>query len=150
MTEEKKEKVLHTRIPESLDEEIKEHASNLGVSVSNLVRNILNNAFGLVGDIVADSTHIASAARFHAPPRPQPPPPTSPPPSPEPQVLGWQEALLNLNGVCDGCNAILPKGTRAAIALFDRPGPRAFRCLTFLREDLDHDHDDKPNSDTQD
>jgi hypothetical protein len=132
--DEKKEKVLHTRIPESLDEEIRGHASQLGVSVSNLVRNILQNAFGLVGDIVADTTSIAQSTR--AVTRPAPP---APPHSPAPgQVIGWQEALLNLNAVCDRCNAILPRGTRAAIALFDVPGARVFRCLTCLGEELSH------------
>jgi hypothetical protein len=142
MTDEKKEKVLHTRIPGSLDEEIKDQASQLGVSVSNLVRNILQNAFGLVEGIVADSSNIASAARSTAPaPRPPPRPEAEAPPPPrEPQILGWQEAVLNLNGVCDLCNAILPRGSRAAIALYDVPGPRAFRCLTCLEEEI-HDPD---------
>ena len=132
--DEKKEKVLHTRIPESLDEEIRGHANQLGVSVSNLVRNILQNAFGLVGDIVADTTSIAQSTR--AATRPAPP---APPPAPAPgQVIGWQEALLNLNAVCDRCNAILPRGTRAAIALFDVPGARVFRCLNCLEQELSH------------
>ena len=46
--QEKKEKVIHTRISESLDEEVRKHAAGLGVSVSNLVRNILLDTFGLV------------------------------------------------------------------------------------------------------
>jgi len=132
--DEKKEKVLHTRIPESLDEEIRGHASQLGVSVSNLVRNILQNAFGLVGDIVADTTSIAQSTRAVT----RPTPPASPPPPAQGQIIGWQEALLNLNAVCDRCNAILPRGTRAAIALFDVPGTRVFRCLNCLGEELSH------------
>ena len=39
--DEKKERVLHARISDSLDQELKERASSLGVSVSNLVRNVL-------------------------------------------------------------------------------------------------------------
>lgn len=133
--DEKKEKVLHTRIPESLDEEIRGHASQLGVSVSNLVRNILQNAFGLVGDIVADTTSIAQSTRAVT----RTAPPAAAPPAPGPgQIIGWQEALLNLNAVCDRCNAILPRGTRAAIALFDVPGARVFRCLSCLGEELSH------------
>jgi len=147
---ERKEKVLHTRISESLDEEIREHASHLGVSVSNLVRNVLQNAFGLVGDIVADSSNIAHSARRASPPSPgvtvgpppappPPAPPAPPAPPPAPSILGWQEALLNLNGVCDRCNAILPRGTRAAIALFEGAGPRTFRCQPCLAADLPPD-----------
>ena len=50
--DERKKRVIHTRVPESLDRELRETASSLGVSVSNLVRNVLLNAFGLVGDIL--------------------------------------------------------------------------------------------------
>ena len=49
---ERHERVIHTRVPESLETELKERASELGVSVSNLVRNVLQHALGLVNDIV--------------------------------------------------------------------------------------------------
>src|SRR3954469_12905808 len=58
-----KERVIHTRVPESLEAELRERAEKLGISVSNLVRNVLGHAFGLVGDVVADSHAIAGAAR---------------------------------------------------------------------------------------
>ena len=54
-----------------------------------------------------------------------------PHPGAESAVLGWQEAVLNQNGVCDECNAILPKGARAAIGLPARPRP-VFLCLECL------------------
>ena len=60
---EKKERVIHTRVPESLEAELRERAQDLGICVSNLVRNVLGHAFGLVGDVVADSHAIARAAR---------------------------------------------------------------------------------------
>ncbi len=43
---EKKAKVLHTRVPASLENELKTRARGLGLSVSTLVRNILGNTFG--------------------------------------------------------------------------------------------------------
>jgi hypothetical protein len=141
---EKKEKVLHTRIPESLDEEIRGHASQLGVSVSNLVRNVLQNAFGLVDDIVADTTRIAQATRSA---RKQPAGEAHPPAQEAPpadQVLAWQEAVLNLNAVCERCNAILVKGTRAAVAIVDGPGHRPIRCLRCL-EELSDESTDEPD-----
>ena len=54
--------MLHTRVPERLEAELKERAADLGVSVSNLVRNVLTHAFGLVGDIVADGAQVARSA----------------------------------------------------------------------------------------
>lgn len=116
--------MIHTRVPESLDDEIKRKAGNLGVSVSNLVRDVLENTIGLVEDIVSDSTQIARAARGESirPGRPQ-----RRRDSGGGVVLGWQLALLNVNAVCDSCNAILAKGTQAAIGIVDE-GPRPFRC----------------------
>lgn len=145
----KKERVIHTRVPAHLDETIRKRASGLGLSVSNLVRNVLSNTFGLVDSIVVDGTNIARAARGEA----AVPGAKAPPPSPiaiapvstaaEPMVLGWQEAKLALNAVCARCNAILPKGTRAAIAVTDRPGPRPFLCVRCLKEELGHESESK-------
>jgi len=139
MTEDgKKEKVLHTRISQDLEEQIRKEAGSLGVSVSNLVRNILSNTFDLVENIVTDSADISRSAR-----RRSAPPAAGTKPSgavePEPvsvpgRVLAWQEAVLNLNAVCSQCNTILEKGSRAAIAVVEGTGPRPALCLTCLEE----------------
>lgn len=125
----RKDRVIHTRVPESLDDEIKRKAANLGISVSNLVHDVLENTIGLVEDIVSDSTQIARAARGEA---------IRPGRARRQRgeggvVLGWQVALLNVNAVCDTCNAILPKGTQAAIGIVD-DGPRPFRCEACLQQ----------------
>ncbi|HUS65630.1 MAG TPA: hypothetical protein VMZ28_13865 [Kofleriaceae bacterium] len=111
-----KERVLHARIPEALDDAIRAHAAGLGVSVSNLVRNVLTNAVGVVG---AAAGKAATGGKRR----------------PAPRVLGWQEATLELNAVCDRCNAILPRGGRAAISVVDHAiDGRPIRCLSCLEE----------------
>jgi hypothetical protein len=115
----KKPNIIHTRVPDELDAEIKRRAQNLGVSVSNLVRNVLQHTFGLVGDIVADSANVARSARGEG---------GTAPPAP---VVAWQEAILAVNAVCGRCNAILPKGTRAGVAL---PSGASFLCPPCLEE----------------
>lgn len=130
----RKERILHTRVPESLDRHIKHRARGLGMSVSTVVRNILLNTFGLVEDIVTDGTNVALALTGHE---------TVPAPArgrsrdaagrDGSEILAWQEAVLNLNAVCDHCNGVLPKGTRAAIGVRERPGPRAIICRRCLR-----------------
>jgi len=127
--DERKEKVIHTRVSEGLDEEIRERAARLGVSVSNLVRNVLQHTFGLVEDVVADAASIGRSARGEASEARAEAPPAAPG-----RVLGWQEAVLNLNALCEACNAILPRGSRAAIAVVEGSGPRAIRCLACLKE----------------
>jgi hypothetical protein len=127
----RKERVIHARIPESLDDEVKRRATDLGLSVSNLVRNVLQHTFGLVGDVVHDSAAIARAARGRnaraaiddAQPMPG-----------APQVLGWQRVVLNVNAVCEVCNTILATGTHAGIGVLDRPGAPPFRCQSCLQE----------------
>jgi hypothetical protein len=133
--EEKKERVIHTRVPESLEAELRKRAQELGVSVSNLVRNVLGHAFGLVGDVVADSHAIAKAARgerekaeakgdkrtIDVPPDPS-------------EVLAWQPIVLGKNAVCSRCNALLPKGSDAAIGVAEHGGGRVIVCKPCLEE----------------
>src|SRR5438552_13269550 len=106
---EKKERVIHTRVPESLEAELRERAKDLGISVSNLVRNVLGHAFGLVGDVVADGHAIARAARGEAKAKAAALEPDD--------VIAWQPIVLAKNAVCSRCNAILAKGSEAAISI---------------------------------
>src|SRR5438552_11920454 len=61
--DEPKDRVLHTRIPESLEDAIKTKARRLRIPVSNLMRNVLGQTFQLVEDVVGDGLEIASTAR---------------------------------------------------------------------------------------
>ncbi|TFH20922.1 MAG: hypothetical protein E4H03_11425 [Myxococcales bacterium] len=146
---ERKDKVLHARIPPSRDREIKRRARGLGMSVSTVVRNVLLHTFDLVEDIVNDSTNLAlsiagdeakrderkgdrhRAAKKASAPR-------------RDEILGWHEAILNLNAVCDRCNAILAKGTRAAIGICDTPGERSIICPDCLAKLSAAGDDDAP------
>ncbi len=153
---ERKEKVLHARISESLDQELRTKAASLGLSVSNLVRNILLNTFGLVEDVLSDSASIARSARgepelpprrgaaSHAAARERAAPVPAPASAAAP-IVGWQESLLAVNAVCERCNKILAKGSKGAIAVREVPGPRTVLCSKCLKETLadDHAHDDE-------
>jgi hypothetical protein len=121
--EDKKPSVIHTRVPEALDQEIKKRASGLGVSVSNLVRNVLLNTFGLVEHVLADSANVALSATVGAAPKQSS------------RVVAWQDVTMNVNAVCDRCNSILAKGTRAAIAIATPPAASpTFRCTPCIKE----------------
>jgi len=135
---ERKERVIHTRVPESLEAELRQKAQDLGISVSNLVRNVLGHAFGLVGDVVADSHAIARAARIGraasgagtSAPRNQPPAATAA----IEDVLGWQPMVLGKNAVCARCNDLLPRGSDAAIGIPEAGGSRLVICLVCLEQ----------------
>ena len=117
--DEKKERVIHTRVPESLEAELRKRAQDLGISVSNLVRNVLGHAFGLVGDVVADSHAIARAARGERRGA---------------EVIAWQTIVLAKNAVCERCNAVLAKGKPAAIGVTEDGTPGPFRCTSHVEE----------------
>ena len=110
-----KDRVLQARIPEHLDEEIRTRAEQLGLSVSTVVRNVLFHTFNLVEGVVTDSAQIARVLKARE----------------TPAVIGWQEAVLNKNGICEKCNAILPTGTRAAVGMPVQALP-ALLCLDCL------------------
>lgn len=131
--EQKKERVIHTRVPESLEAELRKRAQELGVSVSNLVRNVLGHAFGLVGDVVADSHAIARAARGERDHRREPSRASDAPPDPD-EVLAWQPIVLGKNAVCSRCNDLLPRGRDAAIGVAEHGGGKVIICTNCLEE----------------
>ena len=128
--DDRKERVLHTRVPEKLENELKERAVELGVSVSNLVRNVLTHAFGLAGDVVADGARVARAATGQPAPAS-----TRAAASSSNDVIGWQQLVLQKNAICNECNDILPRGRDAAIAITESGGgARPILCLRCLEE----------------
>lgn len=132
-----KDRVLQARIPEQLDEELRGRAEQLGLSVSTIVRNVLLHTFDLVEGVVTDSSQIARALTGRSA--------VTPEHVEEPKILGWQEVVLNKNGVCEQCNAILPVGQRAAIGV--PAGARAtLLCLNCLPQppSSSDDHDVSP------
>jgi len=135
VSNDRKERVIHTRVPESLEAELKDRAAEMGVSVSNLVRNVLANALGLVKEIVADSEQIVRSAQDSIEAGVRAVRGSERPAAPA-SVLGWQPAVLERNAICERCNAILPRGSDAAIGIFDGPaaGPPPVVCPTCLEE----------------
>lgn len=130
---EKKERVLHTRVPQSLDRQLKRRARSLGLSVSTVVRNVLLNTFGLVEDIVTDGANLAfTIAGDDEPPQPRPSARQARATTAG-TIVAWQPVVLNLNAVCGDCNALLPRGARAAIGVGgDQGGPQAIICEACL------------------
>ena len=117
--DEPKERVIHTRVPESLETELRRRAESLGISVSNLVRNVLGHAFGLVNDVVADSHAIARAFRGGR----------------KDDVIAWQPITLAKNAVCALCNEVLAKGSKGAIGVTDSGAPGPIVCTPCSKGD---------------
>jgi hypothetical protein len=130
------DRVIHTRVPESLEAQLRQRAEGLGVSVSNLVRNVLNHAFGLVGDVVADGHAVARAARGAGRASGAAEPIDRDAGSGTPSiddVLGWQPIVLGKNAVCARCNAILPRGSDAATGVLETGSARFVICTDCVQ-----------------
>jgi len=135
---EQKDRVIHTRVPESLEAELRKRAQDLGMSVSNLVRNVLNHTFGLVGDVMADGHAVARAVGAKKPTAPAPAGvpavPVAAAPAAIDDVLAWQPMVLAKNAVCAKCNDLLPKGRDAALGLAEHGGGRVIVCARCFEE----------------
>ena len=129
----RKDRVLQARIPEQLDEELRDRAEDLGLSVSTIVRNVLLQTFNLVEGVVSDSAQIARVIQGKSPSTITQQTESV---ATEADIVGWQETILNRNGVCEQCNSILAKGDKAAIGMpvQVRPVLLCPSCLADLSE----------------
>ncbi|MAR91382.1 MAG: hypothetical protein CML06_10975 [Pseudomonadales bacterium] len=139
--EERKDRVIQARVPEDLESTLKAAAEQRRMSVSHLIRNVLEDTFTLVDHIVADSSALVEqvsrdAKRVAASVRgdndrqhPQPPPaPVDTAASHSPQALldsvdAWQDVIVNRAGQCIECGRTLKRGQRAYRGLSPLQGP---------------------------
>ncbi len=149
--EDRKERVLHTRVSERLADDIRKTAEELRVPVSNLVRNVLEDAFsvveavtGEVGDLIEDVIEEADKARAKLSRHgrrglrkarryvDEDLDEDLREPSPElpefEDVLGWQPIILNADQTCVGCARELPRGKRAFLGLTSSGISSAYLC----------------------
>jgi hypothetical protein len=128
--EQKKERVLHTRVPAVLEAELKRFAENLRVPVSNLVRTLLEDAVGIAdratGRLRSLSVEAVRAAEAHE--RRARESGRRAEQAGDGELLGFQPLRLARASRCARCRATLAAGGDAFLALTDRPGPRRFYC----------------------
>lgn len=150
---ERKDRVIQTRVPQDLEATLRDAADQNRVSVSHLIRNVLEDTFTLVDNIVADSASLVDtvrrdAQRIAASARRAPPPPGSsarPASAPTPadgavprdaaldDIDAWQEVVVNRPARCAQCDAALARGQRAFRGLSSVPGtPPAWLCPSCL------------------
>lgn len=145
---ERKDRVIQTRVPRDLETTLRDAAERERVSVSHLIRHVLEDTFNLVDNIVADSASLVGnvtrdARRLAASARGQAPSPDTPlVPADQggaaarallDSVDAWQEVIVNRPGQCLQCGIALNRGQRAYRGLSDQPGaPAAWLCEECL------------------
>jgi hypothetical protein len=63
---ERKAKVVQTRVPEVLEDALRKEAKQQRLSVSQLIRNVLEDTFTLVENVVAKSTDLGKTIKRDA------------------------------------------------------------------------------------
>lgn len=131
----RKEKILHTRVPAVLEQELKALAQNLRVPVSNVVRTILEDAVKTV-DVIGRraESELRDVAALLGPRKPyaRAPAPVDAPPLAA--VVGYQTLRLARDETCTLCGSELSRGSEAHLGIRDDGGARVLlgpECLPF-------------------
>jgi hypothetical protein len=123
----KKERVLHTRIPAVLEAELKAAAAALRIPVSNLVRTILEDAVAIADRASSKvEDRLTRAARTVHDERDRLRSKISV--DPFDSVVAFQKVTMAADGECAKCHSKLEPGREAALAVLSRPGPVLFVC----------------------
>jgi hypothetical protein len=145
----RKERVLHTRISEDLAADLRRVAEDLRVPVSNLVRNVLEEAFsvvesvtGNVGEIIEEVMDEAEAVRARLrgrqrrrsrridpeeSPREESREAEAPPPRDD-EVIGWQPLVLARPRRCAQCGILMGRGDSAYASMTPKGVGASWRC----------------------
>ena len=109
MAMKRKEEYLGARVPKELRDRVTNRAKEMGIPVSILIRNTLEDAFKeklLDGDVIlsgaCSSDKNIESGRFSS-------------------VIGWESIQLNKMIQCSCCGAALQKGVKANIGLGSTP-----------------------------
>jgi hypothetical protein len=129
---EKKERVLHTRVPAVLEQELKRFADNLRVPVSNLVRTLLEDAVAVADkatgrverELRSAAAHLEDERRKLARKLPQH--------DPLDGVIGFQALTMNLACACARCATAIDVGEVAYLGITDAPGRRVLVCAACV------------------
>ena len=133
----RKERVLHTRVPAVLEAELKRFAQGLRIPVSNLVRTILEDAMQFADSASENvESRLKQAAHHLGHERERLKKRVVPPPPPESQtalrdVIAFNTVTVAQRVSCASCAKRLEPGDRAHLGLSDRPlegAPRVFVC----------------------
>lgn len=93
----RKEEFLGARVPKELRDQVIARARALGIPVSILIRNVLEEAFGVAGK-TASAAAAAPADRYAG-------------------VIGWKDITLNRVMPCSTCDREIAAGAQAMLGL---------------------------------
>ena len=134
---ERKERVIHTRVPAVLEEELKRFAEGLRVPVSNVIRTLLEDALAVADKATGRVERELRSAAEQLETERKKLGSRLPRRDPLDGVFGFQPIVMNLVSACACCGAPLDAGDEAFLGLTDQPGRRVLvcpRCATPRRD----------------
>lgn len=125
--DERKDSIIQARVPEELSEQLQAEARRKRVTVSQLIRHVLEDTFDLVDDVVAttrslgevvkrDARRIAESAKGQSP-RVGAARAPAPGDARLDTVDAWQDVIANREVVCAQCGKAISRGERALLGL---------------------------------
>lgn len=159
----RKDRIIQTRVPKDLESTLKDAAERERVSVSQLIRHVLEDTFTLVDGIVADSAslidhvardarHLAESAKGLTPKKGEDgekaskantanadSTSTDKPAATNRQALdaveAWQDVIVNKPGQCNQCGVALKRGEKAFRGVSSIAGaPAAWLCGNCIKK----------------
>jgi hypothetical protein len=130
---ERKARLIQTRVDEDLDDVLRDAAKKQRLTVSQLIRNVLEDTFKLVEDVVVDAQtlgatvkrdaqRVAAAARGEVR-------------DPLEGVDAWQEVVLGREQTCARCRATLGRGATAMMGVTADPtAKRPWLCQACAKK----------------
>ena len=131
----RKDQLVQTRVPGELSETLREAAKQKRVTVSQLIRNVLEDTFDLVDNVVGeavnlgqtvkrDAMRIAESAKGRGKR-------ATPPADADPlaQIEAWQPVRVNREVVCAQCARVIARGEHAFFGIGSDPSaPKVWLC----------------------
>ena len=108
----RKEEYLGARVPRELRGKVIARANELGIPVSILIRNILEEAFPPGADNIAGVAETGAGAATTASGNESRTPVTE-----FPNVIGWEQITLNRPMTCTACGRRIEPGVRVTLGL---------------------------------
>ncbi len=130
----RKDQLVQTRVPGELSETLREAAKKNRVTVSQLIRNVLEDTFDLVDNVVGEAVHLGNTVKRDAlriaesaKGRSKRAAPSDS--DPLATVEAWQDVSLNRDVVCAQCARVVKKGERGSFGISPDPlAPKVWLC----------------------
>jgi hypothetical protein len=125
---ERKAKLIQTRVDGELDDLLRDAAKQRRVTVSQLIRNVLEDAFKVADGTATDAASPGTAVRRDgkratAPVRARPRNPSVE------EIDAWQDVVIARQAACETCMDLLNRGDKALMGVSDDPtAPKIWLC----------------------